>query len=139
LLIYAQEQEQQSREKRSPPACNALPGKGMQLFSGNSGGVGRMVASQHPEDPKVKLINLYYLCPMSSKRNTQKAQSQHPEGPHIITINLDEWTTQTQKARTYLKADSTQGVSIEYINKLISKGKLRAWNIPELGIKLVEK
>jgi hypothetical protein len=102
-------------------------------------GMGRMVESRHPEDPKVKLINLYYLCPMSSKRNTQKAQSQHPEGPHIITINLDEWTTQTQKARTYLKADSTQGVSIEYINKLISKGKLRAWNIPELGIKLVEK
>jgi hypothetical protein len=74
-----------------------------------------------------------------SKAKTQKAQSQPPVKDNLLVIDLNQWTTQTQKARDYLKADNTQGVSVEYISKLISKGKLRAWSIPELNLRLVEK
>ena len=57
---------------------------------------------------------------------------------NIIVIDLDKWTTQTQKAKTYNSKNGT-GCSIEYIWKLINKGKLKSWKIEELGLHLVEK
>lgn len=62
---------------------------------------------------------------MSKKNNT-------------IIIDLDKWTTQTDKAANYLTKNGNS-CSVEYICKLIRKGKLKAWKIEELGLHLVEK
>lgn len=56
----------------------------------------------------------------------------------IITIDLNEWTTQVDKAANMI-GRSGKPVSIEYISKLIRKGKLRSKYIKELGITLVER
>jgi hypothetical protein len=62
-----------------------------------------------------------------------------PVRDNTIVIDLDQWTTQADKARQYIKEDGSKGVSIEYICKLVSKGKLKSWRIPELNINLVER
>ena len=56
-----------------------------------------------------------------------------------ITIDLNKWTTQTAKAKAYISPNTGKPCSVEYICKLISKGKLKAWKIEELGLHLVEK
>lgn len=56
----------------------------------------------------------------------------------VITIDLSEWTTQVDKAANTI-GKSGKPVSIEYISKLIRKGKLRSKYIKELGITLVER
>lgn len=56
----------------------------------------------------------------------------------IITIDLNEWTTQVDKAANTI-GRSGKPVTIEYISKLIRKGKLRSKYIKELGITLVER
>lgn len=57
---------------------------------------------------------------------------------NIIVIDLDKWTTQSNKAKQY-QSQKGKGCSVEYISKLINKGKLKHWKIEELGINLVEK
>lgn len=57
---------------------------------------------------------------------------------HIIIINTREWTTQVDKAANTI-GRSGKPVSVEYISKLIRKGKLRSNYIKELGITLVER
>lgn len=57
---------------------------------------------------------------------------------NIITIDLSEWTTQVDKAANTI-GKSGKPVSVEYISKLIRKGKLRSKHIKELGITLVER
>jgi hypothetical protein len=57
---------------------------------------------------------------------------------HIITIDLREWTTQVDKAANTI-GRSGKPVTVEYISKLIRKGKLRSKYIKELGITLVER
>ena len=49
-----------------------------------------------------------------------------------IVIDLDKWTTQADKAKQ-------KGCSIQYINKLIKKGKLNALRLDAINIVLVEK
>ena len=57
-----------------------------------------------------------------------------------IVIDTDKWITQQEKATNYVKADNGGiGVSVQYINKLINKGKLKSLPIPEIGIVLVER
>lgn len=56
-----------------------------------------------------------------------------------IIIDTDKWTTQQLKAANYTKKDGSKGVSIQYINKLINKGKLTPMRIEALGLVLVEK
>lgn len=56
----------------------------------------------------------------------------------VITIDLNEWTTQVDKAANTI-GRSGKPVSVEYISKLIRKGKLRSKFIKELGITLVER
>ena len=51
---------------------------------------------------------------------------------NIITIDTSKWTTQANKAKD-------KGCSIQYINKLIKKGKLEALRLPVIGLVLVEK
>lgn len=57
----------------------------------------------------------------------------------IIVIDTNEWTTQQKKAETFIKKDGTTGVSIQYISKLIKKGKLKSKPIDEIGLVLVKK
>lgn len=57
---------------------------------------------------------------------------------NTIIIDLDKWTTQTDYARNYVNG-SKSGCSVEYVCKLISKGKLNSWKIEQLGLHLVEK
>ena len=56
----------------------------------------------------------------------------------VIVINLDEWTTVTEKAANTIGRNGSP-VSVEYICKLIRKGKLRSRRIEELKLTLVEK
>jgi len=70
----------------------------------------------------VKLIILY-LCCMDK---------------NVITIDLNKWTTQANKAAQYI-SKSGKPVSIQYINKLISQGKLASYRIDELNLVLVER
>lgn len=56
-----------------------------------------------------------------------------------IIIDTDKWTTQQDKANNYQKAKGGTGVSIQYISKLINKGKLKSYPIPEINLVLVEK
>lgn len=55
-----------------------------------------------------------------------------------ITIDLDKYTTITDKAANWIGKNG-QPVSVEYICKLIRKGKLKSERIEELGLHLVEK
>lgn len=57
---------------------------------------------------------------------------------YIITIDTREWTTQVAKAADTI-GKSGAPVTVEYISKLIRKGKLKSWHIKELGITLVER
>lgn len=55
-----------------------------------------------------------------------------------IIIDTDKWTTQQQKAANWI-GKSGKPVSIQYISKLINKGKLKSYPIPEINLVLVEK
>jgi len=57
----------------------------------------------------------------------------------IIKIDTSKWTTQQDKANTWIKADGSNKVSIQYISKLIKQGKLKSYRIPEIGLVLVER
>ncbi len=70
----------------------------------------------------VKLIHLHIFAPMAE-----------------IVIDTDKWITQQIKAETYIKHNGGQGVSIQYISKLIRTGKLKSLPIPELNLVLVER
>ncbi len=56
----------------------------------------------------------------------------------IITIDLSKWSTITEKAAN-TPGKSGAPVSVEYICKLIRKGKLKSWKIDEIGLHLVER
>lgn len=56
-----------------------------------------------------------------------------------IVIDLNKWTTITDKAKTMIGKQSGEPVSVEYICKLIRKGKLKSWKIDEIGLHLVER
>jgi hypothetical protein len=56
-----------------------------------------------------------------------------------LIIDLDKWTTQQDKANNYIKQDGSKGVSIQYISKLINKGKIGSLRLDQLGIVLVAK
>lgn len=56
----------------------------------------------------------------------------------VITIDTNKWTTITDKAANMI-GKSGKPVSVEYICKLIRKGKLKGWKIEPLGLHLVEK
>ena len=49
-----------------------------------------------------------------------------------IIIDTSIWCTQKEKA-------SLMGTSPQYISNLIRQGKMEAWDIPELEIKLVKR
>jgi hypothetical protein len=51
---------------------------------------------------------------------------------HIITIDLNKWITQVEAARI-------KGCKPQYISELIKLGKVNTNEIPELGLKLVER
>lgn len=57
---------------------------------------------------------------------------------NTIIIDLDKWTTQAIKAANYASKNG-KGCSIQYINRLISEGKLQALRIEKLNLVLVEK
>jgi hypothetical protein len=57
----------------------------------------------------------------------------------ILTIDTDKWTTQQKKAEKFVKTDGKTGTSIQYISRLINKGKLKCLRLDEIGIVLVEK
>ena len=59
--------------------------------------------------------------------------------PNIITIDLTKWTTQTDKAASWMSKKEGKPVSVEYICKLVRTGKLKGWKIEQLGLHLVEK
>jgi hypothetical protein len=71
----------------------------------------------------VRLANLYLLTMAK---------------PNTITIDLNKWTTQSDKARNY-PSKNGNGCTVEYICKLIRKGKLKSWKIEEIGVHLVER
>jgi hypothetical protein len=50
---------------------------------------------------------------------------------NIITIDLGKWITQDRLAKS-------KGITPQAINNAIRKGKLKAWQIKELNIVLVE-
>ena len=56
-----------------------------------------------------------------------------------IIIDTDKWTTQQDKANNYIKKDGSKGVSIQYISKLINKGKLKPLRLDDIGLVLVER
>lgn len=58
---------------------------------------------------------------------------------NIITIDTDKWTTISDKAANTIGKQSGNPVSVEYICKLIRKGKLKSLKIEKLGLHLVEK
>jgi hypothetical protein len=58
---------------------------------------------------------------------------------NTIVIDLDKWQTQTDFARTYISKVTGRPCTVEYVCKLISKGKLNSWKIEQLGLHLVEK
>jgi hypothetical protein len=58
---------------------------------------------------------------------------------NTITIDLTKWQTITSKANNMIGKQSGQPVSVEYICKLIRKGKLKGWKIEQLGLHLVER
>jgi len=55
-----------------------------------------------------------------------------------IIIDTDKWTTQQQKANSVIGKNGNS-VSVQYISKLIKKGKLKSLPINEIGIVLVER
>ena len=55
-----------------------------------------------------------------------------------IIIDTDKWTTQQDKANNWI-GKSGKPVSVQYISKLIKKGKLKSYPIPEINLVLVER
>lgn len=56
-----------------------------------------------------------------------------------IVIDTTQWITQQKKAETFVKADGSIGVSIQYISKLIRQGKLKSKKFDDIGLVLVER
>lgn len=56
----------------------------------------------------------------------------------IITIDTDKWITQQEKANNWI-GKSGKPVSIQYISRLVNKGKLKSLRLDKIGIVLVER